>query len=92
MWVKQHGGESMTTVTRKYDVAIAGRVWISATRHLHRAIEARPPSERDAVRHALAACSRTVEALIKRVEAEPDAAQSALPLEEIGKQNQEVGK
>jgi hypothetical protein len=87
MCEKQHGGESMTTVTKKYDVAIAGRVWLSANRHLHRAVSARPPAERAAVRHALAACSRTVEALTKRVEAEPDAAQSALPIEE---QNQEV--
>jgi hypothetical protein len=89
---KQHGGESMTTTTKKYDVAIACRVWISATQHLHRAVSARPPRERDKVCTALNTAAHIVEALVKRVEAEPNAAQSALPIEEIGKQNQEVGK
>jgi hypothetical protein len=92
MWVKQHGGESMTTVTQKYDVAIAGRVWLSANRHLHRAVSARPPAERDQLRTMLNSMERLVETMVKRVEAEPGAAQSALPLEDIGKQNQEVSK
>jgi hypothetical protein len=77
----------MTTVNKNPDVALAGRVWLSANRHLHRAVEARPPAERDALRTALNVAMHLVHRTVQRVEAAPEAPQSALPLE-----NQEVSK